>query len=99
MSAPTVTPDGAVMRGKEVLQFQATANGPASWETTAGTLWNNLAATVPYVPGTLQASVYLKARNESGAYSITATNAGEEETSKSVAVTSISISHPSWGFS
>ena len=99
MPAPTVTPNGATMRGKAVLQFQVTVNGPATWATTAGTLWNDAAATTPYVPGTLQASVYLKAKNESGAYTITATNAGAEATVKAVAVTSVAVSHPSWGFS
>lgn len=99
MPALTINPGSATLDGKAVQQFTVTANGPAKWVTTAGSLFNDAACTSPYVANTFQASVYLKAVNVSDSYTVTATNAAALSASVAVAVTSVAPYAPSWKYS
>lgn len=99
MAAPTLTPSSAILDGKQVQAFSA--NQAARWTTTGGTLYTDSGATIPYVPGTLLGSgvsIYLKAINITGAYLITATNAGSEAGNASLAITGVCPSQPSWPY-
>jgi hypothetical protein len=74
MPAPILTPSSASLRGKAVQHF--TSNLSATWEATAGSLFTDAAATLPYVPGVSRSDIYLKAQNVTGSYAVTATNGG-----------------------
>lgn len=74
MPAPNLTPSSAALRGKEIEHF--TSDVTATWVSTAGSLFTDAAATVPYVPGVSRSDIYLKAQNVTGTYTLTATNGG-----------------------
>jgi hypothetical protein len=72
-----------------------TSDLTATWEATAGDLFTDAAATVPYVAGVSRADVYLKARNVTGGYTVTATNGGAPT---NAAVTITGEMPPLWEF-
>lgn len=83
MPAPALTPTSADLRGKAVQHF--TSDVTATWAATAGSLYTDAAATIPYVPGASRTDIYVKAQNVTGDYTVTATNGGSP-TSAPVAV-------------